>query len=87
MERTETGAVYNVGGGSEATMLRAIAIAEQASGRSLQVRFLPVAAGDVRRTAADVTHIRTELGWEPRVSLEDGLRAQWEWASSRVGAR
>jgi UDP-glucuronate 4-epimerase len=87
MEGAQAGAVYNVGGGSEATMLEAIAIAERVSGRSLQVRLLPVAAGDVRRTAADTTRIRSELGWEPRVSLEDGLRAQWEWASSRVGAR
>ena len=68
-------------------MLDAIAIAERVSGQTLQVRFLPVATGDVRRTAADVTHIRSELGWEPQVSLEDGLRAQWEWASSKVGAR
>ena len=61
-------------------MLEAIAIAERVSGRSLQVRYLPVAAGDVRRTAADVTRISSELGWKPCVSLEDGLRAQWEWA-------
>jgi len=81
------GAVYNVGGGSEATMLEAIALAEQVSAASLEVRFLPAAAGDVRRTSADTTRIRQELGWQPQVSLEDGLRAQWEWASSRVGAR
>ena len=87
MAGAPSGAVYNVGGGSEATMLEAIAIAERVSGQTLQVRFLPVAAGDVRRTAADVTRIRSELGWAPRVSLEDGLRAQWEWASTRVGAR
>jgi UDP-glucuronate 4-epimerase len=81
------GAVYNVGGGSEATMLDAIALVEHVSGSSLEVRFLPAVAGDARRTSADVTRIRDELGWQPRVSLEDGLRAQWEWASSRVGAR
>jgi UDP-glucuronate 4-epimerase len=87
MEEAEAGAIYNVGGGSEATVLEAIAIAERVSGRSLQVRLLPAATGDVRRTAADTTRIRAELGWEPHVALEDGLRTQWEWASSRVGAR
>jgi UDP-glucuronate 4-epimerase len=68
-------------------MREAIALAEEVSGRSLQVRFLETAVGDVRRTAANVSRIAAELGWEPRVLLEDGLRAQWEWASSRVGAR
>ncbi len=87
MERAPGGAVYNVGGGSEASMLEAIAAAEQVSGRTLETRFLPVAAGDVRRTAADTTRIREALGWIPRVSLDEGLRAQWEWASSKVGAR
>ena len=79
--------VYNVGGGTEATMLEAIRIAEEVSGRTLDVRTLPAATGDVRRTAADVSRIRAELGWEPRVGLRAGLQAQWEWASSRVGAR
>ncbi len=87
MGRAPAGAVYNVGGGSEASMLEAIAAAEQISGRTLEMRFLPVAVGDVRRTAADTTRIREALGWIPQVSLHDGLRAQWEWASSRVGAR
>jgi len=87
MGRAPAGAVYNVGGGSEASMLEAIAAAEQISGRTLEMRFLPVAVGDVRRTAADTTWIREALGWIPQVSLHDGLRAQWEWASSRVGAR
>lgn len=81
------GSLYNVGGGSEATMLDAIALVEAIAGVSLDVRFLPAAAGDARRTSADTCRIRDELGWTPQVSLEEGLRAQWEWASSRVGAR
>jgi UDP-glucuronate 4-epimerase len=87
MERGAPGGVYNVGGGGEATMLEAIAIAERVSGLELDVRFEPAAAGDVRRTAADVSRIRAELGWAPRVSLEDGLTAQWEWAWATVGTR
>jgi UDP-glucuronate 4-epimerase len=78
---------YNVGGGVEASMRESIAILEACSGRELEVRQHPQAPGDQRRTRADTTRIREELGWEPQVSLEDGLTAQWEWASSRVGAR
>jgi nucleoside-diphosphate-sugar epimerase len=78
---------YNVGGGTEASMLDAIRILEQLAGRPLEVFSRPAVPGDQRRTSADTTRIRTELGWEPRVSLEDGLRAQWEWVSGRVAAR
>ena len=87
MEHGRRGALYNVGGGSEATMAEAIATAERVADRPLNLRRLPETPGDVRRTAPDSTRIRRDLGWEPQVSLEDGLRAQWEWASARVAAR
>jgi nucleoside-diphosphate-sugar epimerase len=86
MEIASAGAVYNVGGGREATMREAISILERVSGRSLELVEKPVAAGDMRRTAPDVTAIERDLGWRATTSLEDGLRAQWEWASVRVAA-
>jgi len=87
MERAPAGAVYNVGGGTEASLLDTIAVLERLSGRTLELRHGARVDGDVRRTTADTTRIRAELGWSPRVSLDDGLRAEWEWASGRVGAR
>jgi UDP-glucuronate 4-epimerase len=77
---------YNVGGAHEASMNESIALFEQVSGRTLDVRRHDAVPGDQKRTKADTTRIRTELGWQPDVSLEDGVRAQWEWASARVGS-
>jgi nucleoside-diphosphate-sugar epimerase len=87
MERGRGGELYNVGGGDEATMTEAIALAEHISGRALDVERLAAAPGDVRRTKADVAKAADELGWAPTTSLEEGLGAQWEWALSRVAAR
>jgi nucleoside-diphosphate-sugar epimerase len=78
---------YNVGGALEASMGESIALFERVSGRTLDVRREPEVPGDQRRTKADTTRIRSELGWSPRVGLEDGIAAQWEWASASVGAR
>ena len=86
MERGRSGEVYNVGGGEEATMNEALALAERISGRTLDVERTDAAAGDVRRTRADVTKARVELGWVPGTSLEAGLAAQWEWASLKSPA-
>jgi nucleoside-diphosphate-sugar epimerase len=86
MERAPAGSVYNVGGGEEATMREAIATLERVSGRTLDLVETPSAAGDVRRTSADATRIERDLGWQATTTLEDGLRAQWEWASVRVAA-
>jgi UDP-glucuronate 4-epimerase len=87
MERAPAGAVYNVGGGQEATLREAIAALELVSGRAARIRQGDRARGDARRTAADVERIREGLAWTPTTSLEDGLRAQWSWAADRVAAR
>ena len=78
---------YNVGGAVEASMEETIALFEQVSGRMLEVRAHPAVPGDQRRTKADTTRIRSELGWEPKVGLEEGVRNQWQWAWDRVAAR
>jgi UDP-glucuronate 4-epimerase len=86
MERAPAGALYNVGGGAEATMREVIATLERLSGRTLELVEQPAAAGDVRRTSADTRRIEQDLGWCATTRLEEGLRAQWEWASARVAA-
>lgn len=86
MERGVAGALYNVGGGTEATMRDAIATLEDVSGRTLDLVVRPVVAGDVRRTAADTGRIERDLGWRATTDLGVGLCAQWEWASVRVAA-
>ena len=75
---------FNVGGAIEASLNETIALLEQISGRSLRVDREPPVPGDQRRTQADTTRIRAELGWSPATTLAEGLRSQWEWASSRV---
>jgi len=87
MEGAPAGALYNVGGGEEASMLEAIALLERLSGQTLPVQHVDRARGDVPRTKADVSRIREALGWEPRVRLGDGLARMWAWASGRVAAR
>ena len=87
MERAPAGAVYNVGGGTEASLREVVAILERLAGRRLDARHEAAAAGDVRRTAADTSRIRAELGWAPTTSLEQGLEAQLAWAAATVAPR
>ena len=86
MERAPAGEIYNIGGGEEATMTDAIALAERIAGRELLVERHGSAIGDPPRTRGDVTKAERELGWSPTTPLADGLRAQWEWVAARVAA-
>jgi len=87
MERGVAGAIYNIGGGEEASMLQAIAVAERIAGRPLGLERHAAAAGDVRRTRADGARARDALGWAPTTTLADGLAAQWQWVAGRFAAR
>jgi UDP-glucuronate 4-epimerase len=78
---------YNVGGALEASMTEAIVELERIAGRPLDLRRSDAVAGDQRRTVADTSRIRRELGWASIVGLEEGLARQWEWASATVAAR
>jgi UDP-glucuronate 4-epimerase len=81
------GAVYNVGGGEEATLSEVLDLFQEAAGRPLEVRLSPTMNGDVRRTSADTSAIRSECSWRPMVSLRDGIRAQLEWYATLGAAR
>ena len=73
------GAVYNLGGGSRVTLLQAISTLESASGCKAIVHGEAVQAGDVKHTWADLTLATDELGYAPRVTLDEGLRREAEW--------
>ena len=72
------GETYNVAGGTEASVLDVVGLLGSMLGKRIEVEHLPAAPGDVRRTGADVTSAREDLGYEPRVTLEEGLRRQVE---------
>ena len=52
----------------------------EALGERPEVRHRPPVPGDVRSTWADLRRSRRELGYEPRVSLEEGVEEQVRWA-------
>jgi len=76
--------VLNVGGGHEATMNEVIGIVERLAGCSLPIERSAVQRGDVRRTGADTTLARTELGWCPGTGLAEGLASELDWVGHRL---
>jgi UDP-glucuronate 4-epimerase len=72
---------YNVGGGARTTVENLVELVGEAMGEQrLKVSYRPPVSGDVRSTWADHGRAARELGYEPRVSLEEGIEAQVRWA-------
>jgi UDP-glucose 4-epimerase len=77
--RGKPGGVYNIGGGSRIELLDVFELIRLVTGRPLKIERLDVQRGDMRDTYADTTRARSDLGFAPTVTLEQGLRAQYEW--------
>lgn len=73
-----SGSVFNIGGGEQATVNDIVAILRQHF-PELQVRYEERQAGDARRTSADTTLARSELGFNPRVTLAQGIANEVAW--------
>jgi UDP-glucose 4-epimerase len=86
-ERGVPGRAYNVGGGSRVSMNQVVDIIARIAGKRLDVRREPVQKGDMRDTYADTTLARTDLGFAPRVSLEQGIEAEYRWMSNTLARR
>ncbi|WP_111669985.1 UDP-glucose 4-epimerase GalE [Algoriphagus litoralis] len=71
--------VFNVGTGNGNTVLEVIYAFEKVSGQKLNYVIGPRRPGDVVKTWADTTKIKTVLGWQPKYSLEDSMRDSWNW--------
>ncbi len=82
-EHPEARGLYNVGTGTEASVLEVLAALRQAAGLGdddLQPEFRPARLGELQRSAMDVRRARAELGFTTQVGLDDGMRRTLDWA-------
>ena len=79
--------IYNLGESRTISLRDLVAAIGRATGREPRVDWQPPQPGDVPRTYADIGRARAELGYDPRVGLEEGLRRFVAWYRSGPGAR
>jgi UDP-glucose 4-epimerase len=72
------GGVFNVGTGTETSVVELYSLCRAVAGSSLEAVEAPARLGELQRSVLDVSLAERELGWRPEVPLEEGLRATWE---------
>jgi UDP-glucose 4-epimerase len=70
-------ATYNVGTGVETSVLELLGHLQRVAGTSIEPKFAPPRAGELRRSALDATRIASELGWSALTAVADGLAATY----------
>lgn len=78
------GSVYNLGGGEITTVNSALKTLRNLIDKPLNVNYMAKEAGDARHTSADCTLAKRELGFNPIVSVEKGLKLELEWVEENL---
>jgi UDP-glucuronate 4-epimerase len=81
------GQVYNIGGGSEISLRETLDLLAELSGSELDITYTAGEHGDVRRTGADISRARRDLGFEPETTVPEGLALQLAWANEVLAKR
>ena len=71
--------LYNIGNEQPVELLRYIEVLEQCLGRKAQMELLPLQAGDVPDTEADVSDLIANVGYRPQVQVEEGVAKFVDW--------
>ncbi len=80
--RNTTHRVFNIGSGIGHSVNDLVERLSATVGRTIPVRCGPKGRFDVSRITLDITRAKEQLGWEPRISLEEGLRRTWEFVKN-----
>ena len=71
--------IINLGGNHPYKLLEVVELIEKYLGRKAEIVFKEFHKADLKATWADITKAKNLLGWEPKISLEEGIRRTVEW--------
>jgi UDP-glucuronate 4-epimerase len=71
--------LYNIGNHRSEELTRMIDLLEAACERKAERRLMPMQAGDVRDTFADISAIQRDLGFQPLTPIDDGIPRFVSW--------
>ncbi|OGA02007.1 MAG: hypothetical protein A3H35_16205 [Betaproteobacteria bacterium RIFCSPLOWO2_02_FULL_62_17] len=71
--------IYNIGNNSPVQLMRYIEVLEQSLGIKAKCEMLPMQAGDVPATSADISRLQAAVGYRPGTPVEVGVKRFVEW--------
>ena len=71
--------IFNIGNNQPVTLRRFITAIEDACGKKAQENLLPMQAGDVPITYADIDELVEDIGFKPETSIEEGIKQFVDW--------
>ncbi len=76
--------VYNMACGEQTSLNEMVELLRNISGKSITAKYGPERNGDVKHSKADISKIRTGLGYEPIIKFKEGLNHVYQWYQSDI---
>ncbi len=79
LQKIQVNKVYNLGRGKPENLMDMIKLIETGLHKNANLEFKPMQLGDMHNTFADISLARTELGYDPKITLEEGIPIFLNW--------
>jgi UDP-glucose 4-epimerase len=84
IESGKDGETYNLGGGTQRKLADILPVIEEISQTKANIRYVEKEKGDVRHTFADIQKAKRDLNYSPQITLEEGLKLEWDWIKTII---
>ncbi len=80
------GKVYNIGGGPkhQLSLLKLLSLIKELTGRDIPVIYSDWRPGDQLVFTCDIRKVQTDLAWEPKIGISDGINSLYEWVNKHA---
>lgn len=75
---------YNVGASQGVSLIKLVDKIKTITGKKISIRYKPARIFDVPRVVLDCNFIKSEIGWDAKTDLDEGIKRTWIWIQSQM---
>ncbi|MCI2256905.1 GDP-mannose 4,6-dehydratase [Domibacillus sp. PGB-M46] len=79
MNHPEHGNVFNIGGAARSSVNQVLTVIEAVTGKKIKIDYQSRQPGDPLHTWADISRAREKLGYNPKITLHEGIQNEWDY--------
>lgn len=83
LEKKTKSRIFNIGTGKETSVNEIYTLIKKASGTKIDAEHVDPVPGEVERIKLDCSLAKKELGWQPEVQIEEGIKRTFEWSRKK----
>ena len=76
--------IYNIGSSQEVSLIKLVDKIKTITGKNISIRYEPARLYDIPRVALDCNFIKSEIGWDVKIDLDEGIKRTWIWIQSQM---